>query len=231
MADFQNNADVARAGRVTGNRDVVTSPNILKWLAEGKIFEAGHGLQSDEANSQAETTLTPDDVKATFALQAPGGADTLVIPLVFKCMWQAEGSSATDMQLIFTKSSGECATTLALSGRAMLNAGQCLYSASPVKASPKASALYGVATTFLLTVTALTIDDQCMYDYIVMADNNVAAPLPGAANTYERYFLNEGAPHILTSGAAMIFYISATGGDASIHPYIQWAEVTEDDLL
>jgi len=231
MADFQNNNSVAQAARVTGNRDVVTLPSYYRWLAEGKIFAAGHGLQDTGIDSQAETTLTPDDVKATFALQSPSAATPLILPLLVKVSWESEGGSATDFQLVFTKASNLCATALAFSGRDMLVDNFCTYSANPVKATPVAQAYYGVATTFLLTVSALVSADMVMWEYGVAADNNVVGPLSNSDRVYKANFMEEGLPHILTSGAAMIFYISATGGDAVIHPYIQWAELEPDDLL
>jgi hypothetical protein len=230
MADFSNNNNIAQAARVTANRDIVTLPSYYKWLAQGKIFEAGQGLQTVGIDSQGETTLTPDDVKATCALVAPSGATTLVIPLLFKVMFEVEGGAATDFQLIFTKAASECATALTLSGRDMA-ASQCMYSANPVKASPSASPLYGVATTFLLTVSALTDADNVMTDFTAMSDNNVSAALGTVAVQQKTYNFMDTIPHILTSGAAMIFYISSATSDAVIHPYMQWAELTIDDLL
>jgi len=229
MADFATSAGVAMAGRVTGNGYLSTAWPVLRWTAQGKVFEAGHGLQDTAIDSQAEATMTPDDVKASVALQSVG--NKLVIPLVFRCMWEAEGGAATDYELIFTKASSQCATKLTLSGRAMLQPGICMYSANPVKGTPTASALYGAATTFLLTVSALVTADMCMYDFGILVDNNVASPVTNSSRLYERNFMAEGAPHILTDGAAMIFYINSATTDATFHPYMQWAELDEDDLI
>lgn len=226
--DFQDNSSVARAGRVTGNRDLVTSTHLLKWAAQGKIFEAGQGLQTVGVDSQAEASLTPDDVKATFALVAPSATSPLIIPILFKCMWEVEGGAATDNYLIFTKSASDCGTSLALSGRDMVSI-QNMNKGKSHK--PSAAALYGVATTFLLTVSALVDADNVMYDMTAHVDNNVAAPLEGTSQEVSFNFLAEGAPHIMTAGAAMIFYINSGTSDAAVHQYLQWAEVTEEDLL
>lgn len=231
MADFQNRNNVAQAALVTGNRSLVTSGDVLRWTAQGKVFAAGHGLQSTGIDSQAETALTPDDVKASIALQAPSGGSKLIVPILLRINFESEGGAATDVELVFTKSASECATTLAFSGRDMLVDDFPLYSTSPVQNSPTARAYYGVATTFLLTVSALTVADMVMYDFAVLADNNVVAPLSNADRLLKYPFLQEGAPHILTNGAAMILYMNAAGGDAVFHPYIQWAELDEDDLI
>jgi len=228
MADYTNNAGVALAGRVTGNRDLVTAGHLLKWAAQGKIFEAGQGLQTVAVDSQGEASLTPDDVKATFALQSSSASAPLIIPIMFKCMWEVEGGAATDHHLIFTKKSSDCAAALALSGRPMVS----IQNMNKVKThSPTASALYGAATTFLLTVSALVDGDNIMYDLTAHVDNNVSAPLPGTLQQVGWNFLADGAPHILSQGAAMIFYISSATTDAGVHPYMQWAEVELEDLL
>ena len=231
MADFQNKNNVAGAGLITGNRTLVGTPELLRFAAQGKVFAAGHGLQSDAMDSQAETTLTPDDVKATFALQAPSSSSTLVIPILLRVCWEVEGGAATDHQLIFTKAASECATALTMSGRDMIVNNFPIYSTTPVQDAPQASALYGVATTFLLTVSALTAADQIMYDFTAHVDNNVSAPLTGTSQQVQWNFLRDGCPHVLTSGAAMIFYISSATSDAKIHPYMQWLELEADDLL
>ncbi len=228
MADFQTNLGVPVAARVTGNRDLLTSTHLMKWAAQGKIFEAGQGLQTVAMDSQGETTLTPDDVKATYALVAPSNISPLIIPIMLRVCWETEGAAATDHQLIFTKAAEDCATDLALSGRASVS----IQNMNKGKAHvPQASALYGVTSTFLLTVSALVDADNVMYDFTAHVDNNVVAPLTGTSQQVQWNFMADGAPHILAAGAAMIFYISTAGGDSSIHPYMQWAEVTEEDLL
>lgn len=231
MADFQNASNNAGAALITGNRTLVTTNNMLRWAAQGKVFAAGQGLQTVGIDSQGEASVTPDDVKATFALQAPSGGAKLIVPLLLRVCWEVEGGAATDFQLIFTKASSECATTLALSGRDMVQDNFPIYSTSPVQNSPTAQALYGVATTFLLTVSALVDADNVMYDFSALVDNNVSVPVAGSIQQKEYSFISSGCPHILTNGAAMIFYISSATSDAVIHPYMQWAELDVDDLI
>ena len=230
MSDFTNEDGLAVAALVTKNRTIVTSSDVLRWTAQGKVFAAGHGLQSDPIDSQGETTLVPDDVKATVGLQAPAGSK-FIVPILLRLCFEVEGGAATDSQLIFTKSASECATTLSLSGRDMIMPSFPLLATSPVQNAATASALYGVATSFLLTVSELTAADMVMYDYTAMADNNVVAPLVGASNKAEFDFLNTGAPHIMTNQAAMLFYISSGTSDSKFHPYIQWAELDLNDLV
>ncbi len=228
MSDFQNNSSVALPGRVTGNRDLLTTNNLMKWAAQGKIFEAGQGLQTVAVDSQAESTLTPDDVKGTYALVAPSASSPLIIPIMLRVCWEVEGGAATDHQLVFTKQASDCVTTLALSGRDSVS----IQNMNKGKAhTPTASALYGVATTFLVTVSALVDADNIMYDFTAHADNNLVSPLTGTSQQVQWNFWSNGAPHILSEGAAMIFYISSGTTDAGIHPYMQWAEVEEGDLV
>jgi len=231
MSDFTNPNGVAVPAKVTSMQEQIMVPYLLRWAAQGKIFSAGQGLQDAGIQSQGETTLTPDDVKATVALQAPVSGTKIIVPIQMKVMWEVEGGAATDYQLIQTKSASECATALTLSGRDMLVKGLPLYSTTPVQGVAQAKALYGVATTFLLTVSALTTADQVIVDYGAYADNNVSAPLATAGNRFDVNFLATGCPPLLTAGAALILYISAATSDCQIHPYIQWAELDPEDLV
>ena len=226
---FEKRTSVLTPARTTGNRDVITTPNLMKWAAEGKIFEAGQGIKTDAMDSQTETTLTPDKVKASVALVAPSSSDTLVIPIMLRILTEVEGGSVVDHQLIFTKKSSDCVVDLHLSGRPLVS----IQNMNKLKShSPKAFPMYGVASTFLLTVSVIVDADNVMYDFTALKDNNVVTPLPGTSQQVSWNFLSQGAPHILQQGAAMIFYISAdTVSAVKFHPYLQWAEVTEEDLV
>ncbi len=228
MANYADTTGAAQAARLTGNRDLVTTNNIAKWVAQGKVFEAGQGLQTAAIESQAATTLAPDDVLATWALVAPQATSPLIIPIMLRVCWEAEGGALTDHQLIFTKKRTDCATKLAVTGRVPVSVQNMNKGKAHI---PAASPLYGVATTFLVTVSALVDADNVMYDFSALVDNNVSVPVVGSSQQIEWDFLTAGAPHILTQGAAMIFYISSGGADAKIHPYMQWAEVEEADLV
>jgi hypothetical protein len=229
MSDFSNNNNVAQPARTNFNREVVTQKNLLRWLAQGKIFEAGVGVEDTASDSQAAL----DDTKATYALQSPSSSSILVIPLLLKLMMIADGGALTAIDVAFTKPAGLCATPLTLSGRAMTSI-HCMYQASPALASPSASALYGVATTFQLTASALVAADYVLYDHRHIIDAAITTGLPvlgsGPTNVQTWNFMNDGSPHILTSGAAMLVYINTGTTDSTFQPYMQWAEVTLDDL-
>jgi len=232
--DFTNNNGTAVAGRVTANRDLVTVDSYFRWVAEGKVFEAGQSLQSTGLDSQGETALTPDDVKASFALVAPQSSNKIIVPILFKAMFEGDGGAAPDSWLIFTRAAPSMGVTLAVTGTAV-NAQNCLYASSPVKASPAASVIKGVATTFLVTVSALdTANDCVLYHMALMADAfaTTAGLGVGLMGSYQQCnFLKEGLPRFMTNGAAMIYYVSAATSDAVFHPYIQWAELDPADVV
>jgi hypothetical protein len=236
MADFSNNNNVAQAARVTANRSILNTPIFWKWVAEGKVFEAGQSLQSTGLDSQGETALTPDDVKASFALVAPSGSNKLIVPIIFKSMFEGDGGAAPDSWLIFTRAAGAMGVTLAVTGTAV-NAQNCTYAANPVKGTATASVIKGVATTFLVTVSALdTASDCVLYQMALMADASSTTAGLGitAKGLYQEHdFLGEagGFPRYLTSGAAMIYYVSAASSDAVFHPYVMWAELDEADVI
>jgi len=236
MADFSNNNNTAQAAVVTANRSILNTPIFWKWVAQGKVFEAGQSLQSTGLDSQAEAALTPDDVKASFALVAPTGTGKIIVPLIFKSMFEGDGGAAPDSWLIFTRAAGAMGVTLGVTGTAV-NAQNCTYATNPVKGTPTASVLKGVATTFLVTVSALdTANDCVLYQMALMADAfaTTAGLGVGIKGSYqEQNFLNEagGFPRFLTAGAAMIYYVSAATSDAVFHPYVMWAELDEADVI
>jgi hypothetical protein len=232
MADFQDNNNIAKAALVTGNRSIVTTPAFYRWVAQGKVFEAGQSLQSTGLDSQAEAALTPDDVKASFALVAPTGTGKLIVPIMFKVMFEGDGGAALDEWLIFTRGAGAMGVTLAVSGTAV-NAQNCTYATNPVKGTPAASVIKGVATTFLVTVSALdTANDCVLYDMDLSVDAFLTTAGARHGNKY-LYFLKEagGFPRYLEAGAAMIYYVNAATSDAVFHPYVMWAELDPDDVL
>ncbi len=235
MADFSNGNNVPQAALVTGNRSILNTPIFWKWVAQGKVFEAGQSLQSTGLDSQAETALTPDDVKASFALQAPSGTGKLIVPIIFKSMFEGDGGAAPDSWLIFTRGAGAMGVSLTLSGTAV-NAKNCTYASNPVKGTPTATILKGVATTFLLTVSALDTADDCVLNHMaLMADASCTTAGLGitAKGLYQEHdFIAEagGFPRYMEAGAAMIYYVSAASSDAVFHPYVMWAELDPEDV-
>ena len=224
MADFLDKSNVAVAARVTRNRDVVTSPNYLKWLAQGKVFEAGFGPEDTAADSQAAI----DDTLATFALQA-SGSTKIVIPLLLKLAMTADGGALTRLDVAFTKPAGLCATALTLTGGRAMTSIHNMYRTSPAQTGPTASALYGAATTFAITVSALVAADYVNAHYETWIDAALTVMTQRQTITFN--FMNEGVPHGMTAGAVMLVYINTAVADSTWLPYIQWAEVEEEDLL
>ena len=253
MADFLNNSNVAVAARTTANRDVVTSLPLGKWLIEGKLFEAGFAPEDTAADSQAAI----DDTLVTFALQAVG-ASKIVIPLFLRLACVSEGGAAQRIDIAFTKPANLCATNLTLTGGRAMTSIHNMYRTSPAQSPPTALALYGAATTFAITASALVSADYVDYqrreiidnaitasalvaaDYVdyqrrEIIDNAITAGLPmlggGTSNVLDISFLREGAPRGLTAGAAMLVYINVGTTDATYYPYVQWAEVEPGDLI
>src|SRR3990167_9686651 len=125
--DFQNRSGVAQAARVTGERDVINAPSYLRWVAEGKVFEAGFGAEDTAADSQASLVATT----ATFALQAPEADDPIVVPICLKLMCVADGGALSRFQVLFTKPAKLCATALALSTTRDLTSKHNMYRSNP----------------------------------------------------------------------------------------------------
>ena len=85
-----------------------------------------------------------------------------------------------------------------------------------------------------VTASALVAADYATYDYLLPVDalltTGKVALGGGPSNVHTWRFLKDGYPHILTSGAAMLIFASNSTTDATAKCYIQWAEVTIDDL-
>lgn len=224
MADFTDNNNVAQSARVTGNRNVVTLPAMWKWLAQGKIFEAGLGPEDTPVDSEAALA----DITATFSLQSPSAAKPLVIPLFVKFMMIADGGALSNFQLAFTKPAALCATALTLSGTA-LTSKHSLYRTNPKQTEQTAEALSTV------TVSVLVAADYISYHFSHLIDSVLTSGLvalgSGPSNVHDLRFLQDGLPHIMTAGAAMLMNCYTGTSDSTWFPYIQWAELELADLL
>jgi len=223
MADFLTRSSVPVAGRTTGNRDIVTSSSILRWLMEGKVFHAGLGAEDAEENSQGAM----DDTKATYALQSPSGTSTIVVPILLKLSMTGDGGALTNWQVMFTRAANDCATALTTSGTSLT----FKRNMNPLFTSqPQSKALYGDP----ITVSALTNADYVSYHYGNAIDAVLTTGLvglgDGKSNTFTANFLKEGVPPILSNGAAMLVYIYTGSTDSVVRGYMQWAEVTAADL-
>lgn len=225
MSDFQDRNDVAQAARVTGAGDLVSMQTLFRWAVEGKVFEAGYGCE--DTAIALDTTLA--DTTPLFSLQAPASASLLVIPLMLKLTITNDGNSATVYEVAFTKPAGLCAVSggLTLSGTA-LTSKHCVYQTSPAQTAQQATALSNV------TAAALVAADYISYHFGSAVDalltTGKVAMGEGPSNVHTWSFLKDGFPHILTSGAAMLVYGQNSTTDAAALCYMQWAEVTKDDL-
>jgi len=224
MADFQNKNSVAVAARTNGNRDVISQASYLRWLAQGKLFEAGFGPEDTAADSQAAL----DDTLVTFALQS-NGASKIVVPILFKAMMVADGGALTRIDVAFTKPAALCATALTLTGGRAMTSIHNMYQTSPAQTGPTASALYGAATTFAITASALVAGDYVDSHRETWID--AALTVMTQRQTMVFNFLAEGVPHGMTAGAAMLVYINTGTTDSTWLPYVQWAELDLEDLV
>ncbi len=224
MSDYTNNNSVATTARVTAKRDQVTIPNIWKWAVEGKVFEAScNGL----LDAGIAATATLDDITPQFSLQAPSSTSLLVIPLMLKVTLTVDGNGATDLMITFTKPAGLCATTMTLSGTAFTSK-HCLYRKNPALTAPLATVLYTVTASALVSADHVEFDKREAIDAVLTTGLVAFGEGPSNCQVYD---LTKPAPHILTSGAAMLVYVDNTTTDALAKCYMMWAEVTEDDLI
>jgi len=221
MADFVNNSGTPVAAVVTANNSIVTMPNLLKWAAQGKIMEAGLGLE-DTAIAGAAAI---DDTKPNFALQAPSDSTTLVVPLLCRITCTAEGGAAPSVHVMVTKPAALCATAMTLSGTALTSKHNC-YRTNPASTVQKATSLSGADITASALVAADYVKVWGAYlpDNLISAGTSEMLPL-------DAYVANRDGPHILTNAAAMLVYTATGTSDASWFVYFKWAELEIDDIL
>ena len=224
MSDFTNNNGVETKARVTANRDIVGLASLFKWAAEGKIFEAGAGLEDTAIAAYASI----NDQYPTFALQAPSSTTLLVIPILLKVALTDDGSALSELSVAFTKPAGLCATTLTISGTAFTSK-HVQYRKNPALTAQQATA------TYTNTLSALVAADFVEYDRSIAINAALTTGLVnfggGPSNVKTYRFLQEGAPHIMASGAAMLVYVKNSTTDALAKCYMQWAELSVDDLV
>ena len=222
--DYQDRSSVAQDARVTRKRDLVVSPNLLKWAAEGKIFEAGFGLEDTApltAGILADTTVT-------FSLQAPASTTLIVVPILLKIALTDDGGALTNYQVCFTKPAGLCDTSLTLSGTAMTSK-HSLYRTNPAQTAQQATTLYTVTASTLIAVDYVSYHRGHVIDAVLTT--GLVALGDGPSNVHMWRFLKDGVPYALTSGAAMLVYGYNPNTDARMTCYMQWAELEEDDLF
>ena len=220
MADFTDNSSVAHLARVTGNRDLVSHPNILKWAYEGKLFTAGVG--TEHAGVSGVSTLA--DITPSCALTASSSATTLVLPILLRAMTHTEGGALGKFYVAVTRAAADCATALTVSGTAFtaIQNHNVTYTASPT-----------AAATYTCTASVLTNADYQNILLTQSADNIVTGT--GGLGYDEGTMISLdllATPRILHSGAALLGF--AYTGNATIAKYtfsITWAELTASDLV
>ena len=218
MADFLTRSNVAVAGRVTGNRDLITSSSMLRWVAEGKVFGCGVGVE----NAGIDGAAALADVTPTFALVAPSSASTFVLPILVRIGVHTEGGALAQIMVGVTRAAADCATAMTISGTAF-TAPQNMDSGNT--AAPQSSCLY------TCTASALTNADYVMLDLANAADNIVSGTggvVFNRGTTYELDLIK--TPHLLRSGAALLVWSVTGTTDTKNIPYFVFAELTADDL-
>ena len=219
MADFLNRLGSAVAARTNGQREIMTSPAVLRWVREGKVYSGGQGLEAtDILGVDTEADTTPSVV-----LASPASATTLVVPLQVKMAITNDGSGLNTLDVSFTKAAAEVATALALSSGTALNI-QNHITLNPMKTG-LATLERNVTATALLTTDYITL----AHDHAVDAALTSGLPLPGAG--LEKVVnLFKPAPIMLIEGAALMVHLSgaATAGNWAVT--VTWAELTDEDL-
>jgi hypothetical protein len=216
MADFETRTGVARAGGMTGARDLITTSSIMRWLAEGKVFSAGLGPEETAVDSAAALA----DVSPTFGLFSPSGNSTVVVPLYASFSMTGEGGALQVCQAAFTKAAANCGTAMTKSGTA-LSKQNCN---SMFTTAGSSSALHTI------TVSALTTSDYLSIKTLTAADNLITTA-GGAqfANTVVEIDFTK-HPVILAEGAAFLFYAYTGTTDSTWVPFIYYAEVSPSDI-
>ncbi len=224
MALLKDRNDVERPGRVNRAGDLSISDSIFRWTMEGKVFEAGFGVE----DSAIALDATYADTTPQFSLQSPASSTVLVIPILTKIALVDDGNSATVFTVAFTKPAGLCDTLLTLSGT-VLTTKHSQYRTDPPQTTQAATTLSNVTASVLIAA------DYIAYHYGVAIDAVLTTGLVGLgngpSNVHSFRFWEDAFPHILTSGAAQLIYMQNSTVDATALCYFQWAEVTKDDLF
>ncbi len=219
MTDFKNRVLAAVAARVNGQRELMTSPAILRWVREGKVFSASQGLEATDII--AVTTLA--DVTPTIVLQAPANSSTLVVPLQARIAVTDDGGGLSTIDVSFTKAAAQVATPLALSAGTTLNI-QNHITANPMQTG-LATCEFTVTSSALLTTDYITIG----HEHVVDAALTTGLPIPGAG--LEKVFdLFEPAPLMLVESSALMIHLFTATTGARFVPVVTWAELTDEDL-
>ena len=220
MSDFETREGVARAGGLTGNRDLIITPNILRWVAEGKVFSAGVGYESAGID---DIGVTLDDETPDFGLYTSTSTTTFILPLLVRLSIHTEGGYYPRIIVGITRQASDCATTLARSAGTALPS--VINHNIALNNAPTATAYY------TCTNSALTNADFVAVIKAVAADNPTSGTGGLGFNKGTVFELDLSKdPHLLAGGAALLVYPNTQTTDTKWCPYIMWAELTADDL-
>ncbi len=224
--EFQDKNNNPIAPYATRNRDLSTIPVLWKWAAQGKVFEAGAGME----DSAIAALAAVNDQTASFALVAPSGTSTLIVPILIRASMAVDGNALTQLSLSFTKPQGLLGTIATIATGTAFTSKHCVYkTGGAVKAAQTASALYTCTTAVLVAA------DYVEYERRIAVDALLTTGLVnfgnGPSNVYEKLLLTPSEIHIMTASAAMLVSVINSTTDATFKPYMMWAELTEDDLL
>ena len=202
------------------NANSVTNPN--RWNEGNQVFSRN-------------CCVSPPTLRlGSFAFKAREAEEPIVVPIMLKLMCTADGGALSQFQVLFTKPARLCATVLAVSTTRDLTSKHNMYRSNPPQKAQEAKAYYGQATTFDITVSALVAADYVSYELRHVADALLTTLTPalgdGPSNVQTYRFLEDGVPHLLTNGGAMLVYIYTGTSDSTWFPYMQWAELKESDL-
>jgi len=216
MADFKTRGNVAVAGGVTGARDLISSPSILRWAAEGKVFSAG--LAPDDTAIDSAAAL--DDTTPTFGIKAPASAALYIVPIFTRMSLTGDGGGYGEVQAAVTKAAADCVTAFTLTGTAIPTRNHNTNLTTP----PQAKALYTCTASQLTNTDVISM----LHVHHVDATLTTGLPLVNKENLFEMELLQEA--WLLSAGAALLFYCYTGTTDSTWRPYLTWAELTIDDL-
>ena len=184
----------------------IAAEQILDWVLRGYVFTGGSVLVDvgDYVNVTTQADTTP-----TVVLQSPIGKAKVVIPLRVRC---------SQVNLVFTKSRQEAATTLAFTAGTALKISNNLTTFPMVEADS--------TLEYTVTSAALTALDSIVTAQGEMADAGLTTGLIMLDEMFDYSFVNN--PVVLTEGAALLLYGFSGSSTGKIRPSFTWAELPRD---
>ncbi len=193
----------------------IAAEQILDWVLRGYVFTGGSVLVDvgDYVNVTTQADTTP-----TVVLQSPIGKAKVVIPLRVRCSQTDDGGGKSQVNLVFTKSRQEAATTLAFTAGTALKISNNLTTFPMVEADS--------TLEYTVTSAALTALDSIVTAQGEMADAGLTTGLIMLDEMFDYSFVNN--PVVLTEGAALLLYGFSGSSTGKIRPSFTWAELPRD---